>query len=98
MYCGNPSSLFFVLLERMQDYFSKNENKWDAFLTKLHFICIYGSDEETPYFIEHFKSLVEENKILKIERHKYKQKMNDGIIENIKIIRLLDKYKEKINL
>ncbi len=98
MYCGNPSSLFFVLLERMQDYFSKNENKWDAFLTKLHFICIYGSDEETPYFIEHFKSLVEENKILKIERHKYKQKMNDRIIENIKIIRLLDKYKERINL
>lgn len=93
MYCGNPSSLFFILNERMQDYFSHNEDKWDMFINKLHFICVYGSDEETPYFIECFKSLINEDRILKIERHKYDIKMNDKVINNENIIKMLDSFK-----
>lgn len=93
MYCGNPSSLFFILLERMQDYFSQNEDKWVPFCEKLYFICIYGSDEETPYFIEHFKALVKEERILKIERHKYKMKMKDKVIDNQKVIELIGLFK-----
>lgn len=98
MYCGNPSSLFFVLNERMQDYFNHNEDKWDSFANKLHFICIYGSDEETPYFIKNFYNLVNDNsKILKLERHKYNLKMNDMILNNSELIKLIDEFKGKIS-
>lgn len=97
MYCGNPSSLYFVLNERMQDYFNHNEDKWDSFTNKLHFICIYGSDEETPYFINNFNNLVNDSsKILKLERHKYNLKMNDMILSNSELIKLIDEFKEKI--
>lgn len=68
MYCGNPSSLYFILSERMQDYFNHNEDKWDEFTNKLTIIGIYESDEEAPFFIEPFKKIVkDQTKILKIE-------------------------------
>ncbi|MCM1350846.1 MAG: helix-turn-helix domain-containing protein [Prevotella sp.] len=95
MYSGNSSSLYFILSERMQDYFNHNEEKWDEFISKLHIVAIYGSDEETPYFIEIFKSVVNEAKILKIERHKYNLKRKDKIIENDKIIVLLKNFKNQ---
>ena len=98
MYCGNPSSLYFILNERMQDYFNHNEDKLDSFTNKLHFICIYGSDEETPYFIKNFYNLVNDNsKILKLERHKYNLTMNDKIINNSELIKLIDEFKGKIS-
>lgn len=96
MYCSNPSSLYFILSERMQDYFNHNEEKWEKFTSKLHIVAIYGSDEETPYFIETFKNVVNEAKILKIERHKYNLKMHDKIIENDKIIALLNNFKKQL--
>lgn len=97
MYCGNPSSLYFILNERMQDYFNHNEDKWDSFNNKLHFICIYGSDKETPLFIKNFNCLVNDyTKILKIERHKYNLKMNDRILENSEITKMLDEFKAKL--
>lgn len=97
MYCGNPSSLYFVLNERMQDYFNHNEDKWNSFTNKLYFICIYGSDEETPYFINTFLNLVNDSsKILKLERHKYNIKMNDKIVDNKELIKLITDFKEKI--
>lgn len=94
MYCGNPSSLYFILSERMQDYFSHNEAKWNFFVEKLHFICIYGSDEETPFFTEIFKSIIkDEAKILKIERHKYNLKMDERVMDREEVVHLLDEYK-----
>lgn len=97
MYCGNPSSLYFMISERMQDYFSNNEDKWDSFVEKLHFICIYGSDEETPFFIKTFKSIIkDETKILKIERHKYNLKMSERVLDKKEVTSLLDEYKSKI--
>lgn len=99
MYCGNPSSLYFVLTERMQDYFNHNADKWNAFIDKLYFVCIYGSDEETPFFVNVFLSLVNDSsKILKIERHKYNLKMSDRAIDNNDIINLLEEFKAKISL
>lgn len=97
IYCGNPSSLFFILNERMQDYFNHNGDKWESFTNKLHFICIYGSDEETPCFINTFINLVDDvSKILKLERHKYNLKMNDRILENKKLVKLIDDFKLKL--
>jgi transcriptional regulator with XRE-family HTH domain len=97
MYCGNPSSLYFILNERMQDYFIHNEDKWNSFTKKLYFICIYGSDEETPLFINYFYHLVNDSsKILKIERHKYNLKMNDKILDNKDLIKLIDDFKWKL--
>ena len=97
MYCGNPSSLFFIISERMQDYFSHNEEKWNSFVKKLHFICIYGSDKETPYFIETFKNIIkDESKILKIERHKYNLKMDKRVIEKADVINFLNDYKTRV--
>lgn len=98
MYCGNPSSLFFVLNERMQDYFNHNEDKWDSFTNKLHFICVYGSDEETPYFINNFYNLVNDSsRVLKLERHKYNLKMNDKILDNKELVKLIDEFKGKLS-
>ena len=97
MYCGNPSSLYFILNERMQDYFNHNEGKWNFFIDKLHFVCIYGSDEETPYYINFFNELIQDqSKILKIERHKYNLKMNDKIMDNNELIKLIDEFKKKL--
>lgn len=99
MYCGNPPSLYFILSERMQDYFNHNEDKWEEFTNKLNIIGIYGSDEETPFFTETFKGIVkDQTKILKIERHKYHLKMNDKVIDNKKIIRLLNNFKNQFIL
>lgn len=96
MYCSNPSSLYFILSERMQDYFNHNEEKWNEFSNKLHIIGIYGSDKETPYFIEVFKNLVAEEKILKIERHKYNLIMENKLIKNSEIVNLLNGYKHSL--
>lgn len=97
MYCGNPSSLYFILSERMQDYFNHNVDKWDQFNNKLNIIGIYGSDEETPFFIELFKSIVkDQTKILKIERHKYHLKMGDKVIDNKAIISLINEFKNQL--
>lgn len=97
MYCGNPSSLYFILNERMQDYFNHNEDKWDSYIKKLHFICIYGSDEETPHYINYFNNLInDDSKILKIERHKYNLKLDDKILDNKELVKLIDKFRRKL--
>lgn len=97
MYCGNPSSLYFILNERMQDYFNHNEDKWDSYIKKLHFICIYGSDEETPHYINYFNDLInDDSKILKIERHKYNLKLDDKILSNKELVELIDEFRRKL--
>ena len=99
MYCGNPSSLYFTLMERMQDYFNSNEANYPLFVNKLHIIGIYGSNEETPLFIPLISSILDNiDKCLPIQRHKYEIKMNDLVINNKYILRLLDTYKVKMGL
>lgn len=99
MYCGNPSSLYFTLMERMQDYFSNNEINYPLFINKLHIIGIYGSNEETPYFFPIISSILNDfNKCLPIQRHKYEIKMNDSVIDNKYIVDLIDSYKRKMGL
>ena len=97
MYCGNPSSLYFIFCERMHDFFCQNEEYWEDFKEKNYFICLYGSDKETPYFIDHFKGLVKyDSQILKIERHNYNIKMTDFVLENKKIKEKVEKFKDKL--
>lgn len=98
MYCNNPSSLYFIINERMQDYFYHNSNQWDSFISKLYFVCIYGSDSESPDFVRIFNNLVNnQSRILKIERHKYDLKMNDMILNNRQIVALIDDFKKNLD-
>ena len=94
MYCSNPSSLYFVFNERMQDYFSKNSDKWDAFASKTKIIAIFGSEKETPLFIPTLSQLVngDYSKILKIERHIYNLKMEDRVIDNSSALKKIDLF------
>ena len=94
MYCSNPSSLYFVFNERMQDYFSKNSDKWDAFASKTKIIAIFGSEKETPLFIPTLLQLVngDYSKILKIERHVFNLKMKDRVIDNSSILKNIDLF------
>lgn len=84
MYCGNPSSLYFILSERMQDYFNHNEEKYEIFLKKLYIIGIYGSQKVSPYFMPILSSCFKKEEVQKhmlgIERHLYNQKINDSIL------------------
>ena len=99
MYCGNPSSLYFTLMERMQDYFNNNEKNYTLFVNKLHIIGIYGSNEESPFFIPLISSILDNiDKCLPIQRHKYEIKMNDSVIKNKYILSLIDNYKIKMGL
>lgn len=94
MYCSNPSSLYFVFNERMQDYFSKNSDKWDAFVSKIKIIAIFGSEKETPLFVPTLSQLVngDNNKILKIERHVFNLKMKGRVIDNSSILKNIDLF------
>ena len=92
MYCGNPSSLYFIFNERCQDYFMHNEDKYEDILSRLYIIGIYGNRESTPDFIPCFEKWFEcseyENRVLGIERHKYHQKPEDSVLdeEEVRII------------
>ncbi len=90
MYCGNPSSLYFIFNERSQDYFMHNEDKYESIIKRLFIIGIYGNNEESPDFIpcleKWFKGSKYTNHVLGIERHKYNLKLKDSIltVEEIK--------------
>lgn len=94
MYCGNPSALYFIMSERCQDYFMRNESQYDNIIKKLHIIGVYGNAEEYPDFLNFFARQynfenVEEH-ILGLERHKYNQKMKDFLLDE-------DDVKMKLN-
>ena len=98
MYCGNPSSLYFILNERCQDYFMHNEDKYENLVKRLFFIGIYGDSEKSPDFIPCFEKWFEgtryTNHVLGVERHKYNLKLKDSILE---IDELKTKIEEFIN-
>ena len=90
MYCGNPSSLYFIFNERSQDYFSHNSDTYKDIEQKLYIIGVYGSQTETPHFLSHFKMWFEtqspDEHILGVERRVFQQKMKDCILD-IEVIR-----------
>ena len=99
MYCGNPPSLYFTIMERMQDYFNNNVDNYSLFVKKLHIIGIYGSNEETPLFMPLISSILDDlDKGLPIQRHKYEIKMSDSVMDNKYIVALIDTYKKNMGL
>lgn len=94
MYCSNPSSMYFVFNERMQDYFNENKDKWNTFIDKIKIIAIFESEEETPLFIPILLQLINDNKdkLLKIEINKYKLKIIDKIIDNKILLKEIDDF------
>lgn len=84
MYCGNPSSLYFIFNERCQDYFMQNEN-YEDIVKRLYIIGVYGDKEKTPDFEPCFEKWFEcedsSGRVLGIERHSYNQKMGDCILD-----------------
>ena len=84
MYCGNPSSLYFIFNERCQDYFMHNET-YDEIVKRLYIIGIYGKAETTPDYIpsleKWFSDTPYHSRVLGIERHLYDQKIKDQILD-----------------
>ncbi len=83
MYCGNPSSLYFVFNERCQDYFMHNEEKYENILKRLFIIGIYGDKEQNPDFTDCFEKWFNGYKysghVLGVEKHKYGLKLKDSV-------------------
>lgn len=86
MYCGNPSSLYFIFNERCQDFFMRNEEKYGDIISRLYIIGIYGSRNQTPDFIPCFEKWFtgsgKENRVLGIERHIIGQGRDEYILSN----------------
>lgn len=84
MYCGNPSSLYFIFSERCQDYFMHND-VFETLLQKLYIVGIYGKRDTSPDFIPCFEKWFADspykNRVFGIERHLHGQKMNDSILD-----------------
>lgn len=85
MYCGNPSSLYFIFNERCQDYFIHHEDKYENIIKRLFIIGIYGDKEQAPDFIpcleKWFRGSRYSNHVLGIERHKYGLELKSSILE-----------------
>ncbi len=85
MYCGNPSSLYFVFNERCQDYFMHNEEKYDNIIKRLFIIGIYGDKEQNPDFLGCFEKWFHgsrySNHVLGIEKHKYNLKWKNSVLD-----------------
>lgn len=84
MYGGNPSSLYFAFCERGQGFFT-DEAAWDAIVSKLYIIGIYGSAAESPDFVpcleKWFVGSGYAGRVLGLERHVYGQKMQDSLLD-----------------
>lgn len=98
MYCGNPSSLYFIFNERCQDYFMHNDS-YEEIIRRLHIIAVYGSAEESPDFIPCFEKWFSgspySGRVLGIERHSYGQKMADSILDVEEVRNKLDAFMRK---
>ena len=106
MYCGNPSSLYFIFNERSQDYFMHNEDKYENLVKRLFIIGIYGDSNQSHDFISCFEKWFNvtryTNHVLGIERHKYNLKLKDSILEVEELKTMIDEFinptKAKIEL
>lgn len=98
MYCGNPSSLYFKLNERSQDFWMKNESYYDEFLNKLFIIGIGNIDKGNP-FRQIFESMYScstvssYSHILILETHKYGlNSIKDSLIANQAVKEQINKF------
>lgn len=95
MYCGNPSSLYFIFSERCQDYFMHNDT-YEEIIKRLYIIGIYGEAETTPGFIPCFEKWFNcspyQNRVLGIERHKYGQKLRDQVLDVAEVKTMIEKF------
>ena len=95
MYCGNPTSLYFLLNERSQDYFMHNED-YDELVEKLYFVGVYGDKKQNPDYLSNFEKWFEctdiKGHVLGIERHKYGQKLQDSIIDVVEVRSALEEF------
>lgn len=84
MYCGNPSSLYFVFNERCQDYFMHNDD-YEELVQKLYIIGVYGNQTDAPDFLpclaKWFEGTACHNHVLGLERHQYHQKIEDRLLD-----------------
>ena len=84
MYCGNPSSLYFIFNERCQDYFMHNET-YDEIAKRLYIIGVYGDEKATPDFVpcleKWFDGTTYSDRVLGIQRHLYGQEMEDNLLD-----------------
>lgn len=84
MYCGNPSSLYFIFNERCQDYFMHNDT-YDRIIGKCYVIGIYGKRENFPDFIpclgKWFAGSPQCSRVMGIERHQYGLKLEDSVLD-----------------
>ena len=96
MYCGNPASLYFKFNERCQDFFVQNEDSYEIIVSKLYIIGVYGDRNQTPDFISCLSKWFEgthiNNHVLGIERHKYKQRIADNILEHEEIRNMITHF------
>lgn len=84
MYCGNPSSLYFMFNERCQDYFMHHDT-WNEIIRRLYIIGVYSSQEASPDFIpclsKWFDGTNIRNHVLGVERHLYGQQLQDSVLD-----------------
>lgn len=85
MYCGNPSSLYFIFNERGQDYFMHHGEQYEEIISRLYIVGVYGKQESAPDFIPCFEKWFEgssyKNRVLGIERHRYDLKMEEAVLD-----------------
>ncbi len=95
MYCGNPSSLYFIFNERCQDYFMHNDT-YEKIIERLYIIGIYGNAETTPDFIPCFEKWFTcspyRNHVLGIERHAYGQTLRDNVLDIAEVKATIQKF------
>lgn len=96
MYCGNPSSLYFIFNERSQDYFMHNEDKYENLVKRLFIIGIYGDSKQFPDFVpcleKWFNGTRYTNHVLGIERHKYNLKLKDSILKVDELKTMIEEF------
>lgn len=97
MYCDNPSSLYFVFTERIQEFYVKNSAGYDDLVKKLYIIGVYGSKAESPLFIpslsQWFKDTDIHHHVLGLERRPYQQKIKDSLLDIREIRDRLSQWK-----
>ena len=89
MYGGKPSSLYFAFCERGQDFF-RSEDAWNAVVSRLYIIGVFGSAGESPDFIpcleKWFARTEYADHVLALERHVYGQMLSDHLLD-IEVVR-----------
>lgn len=98
MYCGNPSSLYFIFNERCQDFFMRNEEKYGDIVSSLYIIGVYGNQKHTPDFIPCFEKWFtgsgKENHVLGIERHTLGLEKDDLVLSKEIVKKQIDQFLE----